>query len=602
MASRTQKLQPSPPSQGDPSSTNLRKVFVAFLYDISDIDVLKKYYSKFGKIRNIERINSTTFMIEFETKKRSATMYRSASKIVIINRGKNYIATTALINHDVTSEKCGNTENNKVALPEAVNLSSEYPQTKMDNAADTTPTKSSRKSHRSLVQSLKCQKTTDNTFSCEQFVTETHRELCRNKTSFDKLVDIILEIPGDDHLTIKEILEKMEQYKTDFTSVEEEQLLLSRIEIISQIILLFEAEVYFDVLLIKPSEGTPVDVGRRLNYVLLDSRINTYTESACMIKVLTVRNSEHQTEQVWPLTPIVESDVGRSFELEMLNTIDEFTVKLEPSISLKLLPSVNTTVLVGEEKQRNESKNNINYPTGLIQSAKSQYTEGNVSGCVIYATEACLRLLRGETPSIVMIDEIIRSFKSDFGMQHLTIEEVLADVERFSKGLEQRGVHLIILSNLEAELQRLINDNMNCGPFGLLLVKPPEAISLIVMSQRAFVMFDSHKRSNTTGAYFEVENNALQVMRRITKIWPITHAYFDTNVGDHEQYQLNLLNMCEVHVVALSETSALPALDISKVEKKRLLRETEEQRKEIDVLRQQVHNLKMIINAVSNEK
>lgn len=580
MTNTTQELQPSSSLQCDPSSTNLSKVFVTYLYGISDTDVLKAYYSKFGNITNFEEIDSTTFMIEFEINESSATMYQNVSKIIIVNRDKNCIATTALINHDIPSEKYENAENNKVAFPGAVNLSNGYPQTK-----SSTTLSSGR-----LVQFSKCQSITDNTFSCEQFATETHQELCREKTSSDKLIDIILEIVSDDHLTIDEILEKMKQYKSDFTSVEEEQLLLSRIDIISQIIHLFEIEVHFDVLLIKPSEAISMDVTRRPNYVVLDSHMNTHTESTYMIKVRTMRNLKQET------------DVGRSSQLEMLNTIDEFVVKLESFISHGLLPFINATILADERKQPIDSKNNVNYPTGLIQSAKSQYTEGNVSGCVIYATEACLRLLRGEIPSIVMTDEIISSFKSDFDIQHLTIEEVMADVERFSKGLQQKDVHLIILNNLEAELAKLINNNINCGPFGLLLIKPPEAISLIVMSQCTFIIFDSHTRSNTTGAYFDVENNALEVIKKITKIWPITQTYFDINVEAIEQYQLNLLNMCEVHVVVLSETSTLPTLDISKVEKKRLITETKEQRKEIDVLRQQVHNLEMTIDDIFNQK
>ncbi|CAF1141093.1 unnamed protein product [Adineta ricciae] len=475
---------------------------------------------------NIERYDSNTFMIEFRMKEcQTTTTYEDTSKIIIINRIKNYLAII--------------------------------------------PTKLLRRSSKGNNRSVYDENTTKDIFFCERFVSEARQQLYSSKTPSTKLVDVVLEITSDDHSAVNQTFAAIKQIRKDFLSTRSEQFLLARVEIISQISHLLESQAHFDMLLVKPNEMTS-------NHISLELDTKSCTKNTYVVKVLAMDDSKQSTQRS-------EADVERtpngSYQLEMLNVVDEFMIKFE---------SFMTTL---KEVQK-----------GLIQSSRSQYTQGNVSSCVIYAAEACLRLLKGEIPTVALLDEVISSFGSDPDMEHLAITDVLSNIDRFSIGLQQREVCLIILDDLETDLRRLINNHMNYGPFGLLIVKPPEAISLIVLSVQIFIIFDSHKRNNTTGAYFDVENDARQIVNKITRLWPVTQIPFDEYADDHERYQMSLLNMCEVYVVVASEATALPPLDISQLERKRLAKEMKEQKKEIEILRRQVQDLKAIINITSNGK
>jgi len=96
----------------------------------------------------------------------------------------------------------------------------------------------------------------------------------------------------------------------------------------------------------------------------------------------------------------------------------------------------------------------------LIELKNNQYKINSVSGCTVIATEISLQLLLGATPSIGMLEEVMKIGGQYSYNWHLDVLELIKYVDRYKFSLDLADSYQAPLKNLSDKIEEMQKKNV----------------------------------------------------------------------------------------------------------------------------------------------
>lgn len=143
----------------------------------------------------------------------------------------------------------------------------------------------------------------------------------------------------------------------------------------------------------------------------------------------------------------------------------------------------------------------------VVEGRLNQYSTQNVSGCCVFALEALLQLSLGTEVSPELVDTILANGGGYDIEEHLFVDEVITHVPRYA------ALHMLDQKLVDSyeEVAALLTEadakdvGVRTGSYSLqsatVVLCGPECFVTVLVGDR-FVIFDSHRRHDMTGAAF----------------------------------------------------------------------------------------------------
>ncbi|KNC52274.1 uncharacterized protein AMSG_01101, partial [Thecamonas trahens ATCC 50062] len=200
----------------------------------------------------------------------------------------------------------------------------------------------------------------------------------------------------------------------------------------------------------------------------------------------------------------------------------------------------------------------------LVQAERNQYSIGAISSCTIMAMEAALQLLRGESPTIDLVDAILDLGAAYTSPMQLSADEVVSQVDRYSCSLVM-GRMAGLMAHTVAEAMPMLEAAATAGPAAAVITKAPESVMLAYLPATdvsplpLWLLFDSHARPTHPGAAFLSTTSAPAMRAYLGSLFPTV------DLGDDLGIQGAMLNMADVTLFSLAAEcpEELPSIGVS---------------------------------------